>query len=347
MGNLTTFNFGGISDIRVMEKDGEVWFVGKDVAEVLGYKNISRDIQRHCKAVKEINAREIDGSTETVRPNKNHGGARRLLIIPERDVYRLIMRSKLPAAEQFEEWIVGTVLPTIRKTGIFSNILIKNNDLVYQEGQDVWTSSLAISEIFGKEHKNVVRDFSDALEEIKEIEVEMRSKLSASFKMNEFLYMDSMNRPQKAIKVNRPLFNYVVLNYTGENSNLYRIKFIEKFEELDLQVKLMLAKQSIYSNQNKQHVYVIKNENTGLVKVGISDNPEKRMRTLSNQSGCKLSLVYNSPKCANAFAIEQSIHKMYKDDREFGEWFSTSEIELVEILKDQEYDFGSGLFMSS
>ena len=314
MTNLKIFNFQA-QEVRTILIQDEPYFVGKDVASVLGYKNISRDIRRHCKAVKEINSSDVEGVTEMVFSSCKHGGSRRLLIIPERDVYRLIMRSKLPAAEKFEEWVVSEVLPSIRKAGLFSNILFKNNDLVYQEGQDVWTSSLAVSEIFGKDHKNVVRDFSNALEEIKKLEAEIGSKLSASFKMTEFLYIDSMNRPQKALKVNSPLFNYVVLNYTGKNSNLYRIKFIEKFEELDLQVKLMLAKQSIYSNQNKQHVYVIKNENTGLVKVGISDNPEKRMKTLSNQSGCKLSLVYNSPKCANAFAIEQSIHKKYKDDR--------------------------------
>lgn len=91
--------------IRTLTKDnGHLWFIAKDVAEVLGYSNTSKAVNQHCKAV-------------STCPNEMGGQVRHLQIIPERDVYRLIMRSKLPAAVKFEEWVTGEVLPSIRKHG--------------------------------------------------------------------------------------------------------------------------------------------------------------------------------------------------------------------------------------
>lgn len=100
MSNVIPFDFRG-SSVRVIEIEHNPWFVAKDVAETLGYAKPENAIARHCKA----------GTTTP----KQGGGV--ITIIPERDVYRLIMRSKLPEAEAFEEWVVGEVLPSIRKTG--------------------------------------------------------------------------------------------------------------------------------------------------------------------------------------------------------------------------------------
>lgn len=103
MSNLIPFEFNGTA-VRVVEKDGEPFFVAKDVAELLGYAKPRNAIAAHCK-----------GALNQGIPTD--GGIQEMSIIPERDVYRLIMKSKLPAAEQFEEWVVGTVLPSIRKNG--------------------------------------------------------------------------------------------------------------------------------------------------------------------------------------------------------------------------------------
>lgn len=94
-------------EVRAIEKDGEPWFVANDVAKNLGYTNPQKAIRDHCKGVNEID-------TPTT------GGIQTMKIIPERDLYRLIMRSKLPAAEEFEEWVVGNVLPSIRKHGTYA-----------------------------------------------------------------------------------------------------------------------------------------------------------------------------------------------------------------------------------
>ncbi len=93
-------------NVRVLVgEDGEPWFVAKDVAIVLGYVDPTNAIKLHCKGVVKHH------------PLQTAGGLQQARIIQERDVYRLVTRSKLPAAEQFEEWVVGEVLPAIRKTG--------------------------------------------------------------------------------------------------------------------------------------------------------------------------------------------------------------------------------------
>ncbi|WP_300459901.1 Bro-N domain-containing protein [Desulfobacula sp.] len=93
---MKEFVFGGTDVVRtITDEDGNPWFVGKDVATILGYSNTAKAIRMHCKAPQHIGVTEMG----TLDPQTK--------IIPERDVYRLIMRSKLPAAEKFEEWIVA------------------------------------------------------------------------------------------------------------------------------------------------------------------------------------------------------------------------------------------------
>ncbi|MFL8988655.1 Bro-N domain-containing protein [Pseudomonas sp. QLc11A] len=113
---VTPFDFHG-SPIRVVDGQGEPWFIAKDIAEALGYANTSKAINAHCKAVNTCHT-EMGGQVRAVQ------------IIPERDLYRLVMKSKLPSAEQFEEWVVGPVLPSIRKTGSFSVQPTNNSKIV-------------------------------------------------------------------------------------------------------------------------------------------------------------------------------------------------------------------------
>lgn len=101
---VNLFNFEGF-DVRVVIVDGEPWFSGKDVAEGLGYSNPQKAVRDHCKSPRPVGVND----SFTLGPSAN--------IIPERDVYRLVMRSKLPQAERFEEWVVSEVLPSIRQTG--------------------------------------------------------------------------------------------------------------------------------------------------------------------------------------------------------------------------------------
>jgi prophage antirepressor-like protein len=107
---MNIFEFVG-SAIRTIVRDGEPWFVANDVADVLGYVDQKQAVRDHCKYQKLLKGVESEGLTSSP-----YG----ITIIPERDVYRLIMRSKLPSAERFEEWVVSEVLPAIRRTGSYS-----------------------------------------------------------------------------------------------------------------------------------------------------------------------------------------------------------------------------------
>jgi prophage antirepressor-like protein len=92
--------------VRMINENGEVYFVAADVAKVLGYKRPNDAVNSHCKgAVK--------------RRIPTDGGNQELNVIPESDVYRLIFRSKLPAAAKFEDWVTKDVLPSIRKNGAY------------------------------------------------------------------------------------------------------------------------------------------------------------------------------------------------------------------------------------
>lgn len=103
-----SFHFDRLPVRVLTDEAGEPWFVGKDVAVLLGYSDTAKAVRMHCKAGRPVG---VDNSS-TLDPQT--------VIIPERDIYRLVMRSKLASAERFEEWVVGEVLPSIRKTGSYA-----------------------------------------------------------------------------------------------------------------------------------------------------------------------------------------------------------------------------------
>src|ERR1700693_495310 len=93
------------AQVRTVNIDGELYFVGSDVAERLGYANPSKAMSDHCKGI-------------TKRyPLQTAGGVQELRVLDAPDVLRLIIKSKLPSAVRFERWVFEEVLPAIRKTG--------------------------------------------------------------------------------------------------------------------------------------------------------------------------------------------------------------------------------------
>jgi len=100
------FSSSEFGDIRTVTEDGKPLFCAKDVATALGYARSRDAVSDHCKG-------------GVVLPLPSAGGIQDTVFIPESDVYRLVMRSKLPDAERFQDWVVEEVLPTIRKTGRF------------------------------------------------------------------------------------------------------------------------------------------------------------------------------------------------------------------------------------
>ena len=103
MNELKIFNNAEFGQIRTVEVEGKIYFVGKDVAGALGYSNPRDAVGRHCKGV--------------VKHDSFKEGGQEVALIPEGDMYRLISHSKLESAEKFETWVFDEVLPSLRKNG--------------------------------------------------------------------------------------------------------------------------------------------------------------------------------------------------------------------------------------
>lgn len=117
MKELQVFTNTEFGPVRTLEEDGIVLFCAKDVAGNLGYNNTADAVSRHCPYIVK---RDVGVQTGTLADGDPAYQMHSMTFIPESDVYRLIMRSKLPAAQRFERWVVEEILPTIRKHGIFA-----------------------------------------------------------------------------------------------------------------------------------------------------------------------------------------------------------------------------------
>lgn len=107
MNNLQVFKNNQFGEIRTVEIDGEPWFVGKDIAERLGYTNPQKAVRDH-----------IDEEDKTLNESFTVNGTP-IVLINESGLYSLVLSSKLPTAKQFKRWITSEVIPTIRKHGAY------------------------------------------------------------------------------------------------------------------------------------------------------------------------------------------------------------------------------------
>lgn len=108
MEQLKIFENEEFGQVRTINIDGEPWFVGKDVAKILGYKDTSDAMRRH-----------VDDEDKLTRCFTDSGQKRELYIINESELYSVILSSKLPSAKRFKRWVTSEVLPVIRKTGSY------------------------------------------------------------------------------------------------------------------------------------------------------------------------------------------------------------------------------------
>lgn len=108
MTDLQIFNSPEFGAIRTIEKDGEPWFVGKDVAEILGYTNTPKAIKDH-----------IDYEDKLTERIVMSGQSREAILINESGLYSLVLSSKLPTAKKFKRWVTNEVIPSIRKHGAY------------------------------------------------------------------------------------------------------------------------------------------------------------------------------------------------------------------------------------
>lgn len=109
MNDMQIFNNPEFGKVRTIVKNNEPWFVGKDVADALGYKETA-------KAIRE----RVDDDDKGVSILDTPGGKQKMTIINESGLYSLILSSKLPTAKKFKHWVTSEVLPDIRKHGLYA-----------------------------------------------------------------------------------------------------------------------------------------------------------------------------------------------------------------------------------
>ena len=143
---LLLFNSEEFGNIRTICEGDRILFCAKDVAEALGYSNPRKAVGDHCKGV-------------TKRDTLTEGGVQSLSYIPEGDVYRLIVGSKLPSAQRFETWLFDTVVPSIRKHGAYMTESTLQRVMEHPE------LIMAMAEQLMQEH-NRAEDLSAALQDV-------------------------------------------------------------------------------------------------------------------------------------------------------------------------------------
>lgn len=118
MNEVQIFNNEEFGQVRTLVINGEPWFVGKDVAEILGYSNTRKALADH-----------VDEEDKGVTKCDTLGGVQDLTVINESGLYSLILSSKMPNAKKFKHWVTSEVLPAIRKHGIYATDNVIDNIL--------------------------------------------------------------------------------------------------------------------------------------------------------------------------------------------------------------------------
>ena len=119
MNKVQIFNNDEFGSVRTLTINDEPWFVGKDVAEILGYSNPQKAIRDH-----------VDTEDKTVNESFTVNGTKGLLI-NESGLYSLILSSKMPKAKQFKRWVTSEILPAIRKHGVYAvDEVLANPDML-------------------------------------------------------------------------------------------------------------------------------------------------------------------------------------------------------------------------
>ena len=204
MSSLITFENMEFGKLTVMEKDGEFFFIGKEVAEKLGYSNTRDALVRHV---------DIDDKADVVF----HDGRQRrsMVSINESGLYSLILSSKLPQAKEFKKWITTEVLPSIRKNGGY----LKNQENMSNE--EILANAVLLANHLIAEKEKIIEDLEPKAKYFDELvnnnlltnfrntakELHIPQKVFIQFLLEkELIYRDKKNRLLPYAKNNNGYF---------------------------------------------------------------------------------------------------------------------------------------------
>lgn len=123
MNEIQIFNSPEFGQVRTLVIDNEPWFVGKDVAEALGYKNTKDALAKHVDSEDKEILKSQNATLENI-PNRG------VTVVNESGLYSLVLSSKLPSAKKFKRWVTSEVLPALRKTGQYQVKELSGSELM-------------------------------------------------------------------------------------------------------------------------------------------------------------------------------------------------------------------------
>ncbi|HGO3403571.1 TPA: BRO family protein [Staphylococcus aureus] len=231
---LQTFNFEELP-VRTLEVDGEPYFIGKDVADVLGYTNSRKALSDHVDEEDKLTSRIV-----TAGQNRN------VTIINESGLYSLIFSSKLENAKRFKRWVTSEVLPTLRKTGAYQvpsdpmqalRLMFEATEETKQEIKNVKDDVIDLKEnqkLDAGDYNFLTRTINQRVAHIQRLHAITNQKQRSELFRGINSEVKKMTGASSRTNVRQKHFDDVIemiANWFPSQATLYRIKQIEmKFE---------------------------------------------------------------------------------------------------------------------
>lgn len=234
MQELQTFNFEELP-VRTLEVDGEPYFIGKDVADILGYANGRDALSKH-----------VDAEDKLTSQIATSGQNRNVTIINESGLYSLIFSSKLENAKRFKRWVTSEVLPTLRKTGAYQvpsdpmqalRLMFEATEETKQEIKNVKDDVIDLKEnqkLDAGDYNFLTRTINQRVAHIQRLHAITNQKQRSELFRDINSEVKKMTGASSRTNVRQKHFDDVIemiANWFPSQATLYRIKQIEmKFE---------------------------------------------------------------------------------------------------------------------
>ncbi|MGX7394033.1 BRO family protein [Carnobacterium mobile] len=214
MNDLQIFNFES-NEVRTQLIDGQPWFIGKDVSDLLGYSNSPKALKDHVD--------EDDKLTERI---VMAGQNREVTIINESGLYSLIIKSKLPNAKKFKRWVTSEVLPSIRKTGSYQTSMSQ---------EDIMIATLETQKEI-KQRLNTVSNDVEGLKKEIDLSRLQKSQLSKLVKANVMAAVGG-----KKSNAYKELYRVAVSEHWREIKNYFEVASYEEIPKLRFEEAMEIA----------------------------------------------------------------------------------------------------------
>ncbi|HDK3204501.1 TPA: ORF6C domain-containing protein [Staphylococcus aureus] len=230
MQELQTFNFEELP-VRTLEVDGEPYFIGKDVADILGYANGRDALSKH-----------VDAEDKLTSQIATAGQNRNVTIINESGLYSLIFSSKLENAKRFKRWVTSEVLPTLRKTGAYQipsdpmqalRLMFEATEQTKQEIKNVKDDVIDLKEnqkLDAGDYNFLTRTINQRVAHIQRLHAITNQKQRSELFRDINLEVKKMTGASSRTNVRQKHFDDVIemiANWFPSQATLYRIKQIE------------------------------------------------------------------------------------------------------------------------